>query len=165
MERAGDAEPDRAARALALGLDARLVDRRRLAGDHELAGAVVVRRPHVRDLLAQRLDRLVGEPEDRRHRAGMRVRGLGHREPALADERDRVARRRACRRAERRELADRVADDEIRARCRARAAPRRARATSRRAPAAAPRCRRAPRPAGRSRAPSGPCPEAALPSS
>src|SRR5437016_453496 len=77
MERARNAKLDRAPGSLTLGLVAGFVDRRRLAGDDELTGAVVVRRPDVRDLAAQTLDHLVGEAEDRRHRAGMLPR-LGH---------------------------------------------------------------------------------------
>ena len=67
------------------------VDRRVLARDHDLAGAVVVRRPHAVDRDAQLLDDRIVEPEHRRHRAGVLPRRLGHRLAALADERDRVA--------------------------------------------------------------------------
>ena len=162
VERARDAQADRAARALALRLDARLVDRGRLARDDELARAVVVRRPHVRDLPAERLDDLVGEAEDRRHRAGVLLRGLRHREPALAHERDRVARPRAT--APSRAPRTRRPSGRRRSRAgsRARAAPRRARATSRRAPAAAPRCRRGPRPAASKQSSFRSRPEASL---
>src|SRR5581483_9639714 len=113
VERAGDAQLHRAAGAFERGLVARLVDGDRLAGDDELPGAVVVRRPDVRDLLAERLDDLVGEAEDGRHRAGMRTSRLGHGGSPLAHERDRLAQRQRLRRAERRELADRVADDDV----------------------------------------------------
>ena len=50
VERTRHAQTDRAARALALRLRAALVDRGCLARDDELAGAVVVRGPHVVDL-------------------------------------------------------------------------------------------------------------------
>ena len=43
----------------------------------------------------------------------MRGRRFGHREPALADEGDRLVVRQRLRRSERRELADGVADDEV----------------------------------------------------
>ena len=113
VERAGDAEPDRAARAFALRLGAALADRVVLARDHDLAGAVVVRRPDVRDLAAETLDDLVGEPEDRGHRARPLLRRLGHRDPAFGHEPDRVGRADRLGGAERGELADRVPDDEV----------------------------------------------------
>ena len=67
-----------------------LVDGVVLAGDDDLAGTVVVRGPHAEDLPAEPLDHLVVEPEDRGHRAGPLLRRLGHRQAALADERDRL---------------------------------------------------------------------------
>ena len=97
-----------------LGLGAELVDRGVLAGDDDLAGAVVVRRPDSLDLAAELLDRLVLEPEDRRHRAGMQARSLRHREASLAHEPDRLARPHRRDRRECGELADRVADDDVR---------------------------------------------------
>src|SRR5438132_13191394 len=100
MERARNAKLDRAPGSLTLGLVAGFVDRRRLAGDDELTGAVVVRRPDVRDLAAQTLDHLVGEAEDRRHRAGMLPRRGRHRQTALPNERDSVAGAHRLRRAE-----------------------------------------------------------------
>jgi hypothetical protein len=114
VERARDAELDRATRALELRLAAALVHRWALAGDHDLPGAVVVRRPHVGDLGAERLDHLVGKAEDRGHRAGVLARGLGHRQAALTDEPDRIVVRECLRGGERGELADRVADDDVR---------------------------------------------------
>src|SRR5205814_4407736 len=80
----------------------------------DLPGAVVVRRPHAEDPAAQSLDHLVVETEDRRHRAGMLPRRLGHREPALADEPDRLVVLQRARRRDRRELAHRMADHEVR---------------------------------------------------
>ena len=85
-----------------------------LARDHDLAGAVVVRRPHADDLAAEVLDRLVLEPEDGGHRAGVLAGRLGHRETALAHEADRLGRAHRADRGERRELADRMADDDVR---------------------------------------------------
>ena len=114
VERARDAKPNRAARALELGLAAALVDRERLARDDDLARAVVVRGPDIVDLVAERLDHAVGKAEDRRHRARVLLRRLGHRQPALAHQRDRVGDRQGAGRAERGELADRVADDVVR---------------------------------------------------
>ena len=87
-----------------------LVDRRGLAGDDELAGAVVVRGPDVRDRAAERLDGLVGETEDRRHRPGARAGRCGGREPALAHELDRLPHAERVGRSERRELSDRMTD-------------------------------------------------------
>src|SRR5207244_10804726 len=79
--------------------------------DHDLAGAVVVRRPDPEDAAAELLDDLVLEAEDRRHRAGVLPRRLGHRETALADERDRLGRADRAGGGARRALADRAADD------------------------------------------------------
>src|SRR5581483_7459603 len=93
--------------------DTALVDGGRLARDDELTRTVVVCRPDVRDLAAERLDDLVGEPEDGSHRAGALTRSLGHREPALAHEPDRLGDAVRRGRAERGELTDRMADDEV----------------------------------------------------
>jgi hypothetical protein len=101
-------------RAFLLRLGAALVDGGVLARDHDLPGTVVVRRPHVGDPRTQTLDHLVLEAEDRRHRAGVLARCLGHRQPALAHERNRVVLRERLRRSKRRELAHRVPDDEVR---------------------------------------------------
>ena len=97
-----------------LRLGAALVDCRVLAGDDDLAGAVVVRRPDARDAGAEVLDHLVLQPEDRRHRARVLLRGRGHRQAPLADERYRLldSEGLGCRQGG--ELADRVADDEVR---------------------------------------------------
>ena len=110
MERAGDAKLDRPARAFFLGSRTALVHRLALTGDDELARAVVVRRPHAADPAAQALHDVVVEPQDRRHRARVLARRLGHREAPLANERDRLgdADRRGRRQSG--ELADRVAD-------------------------------------------------------
>src|SRR5262249_28264291 len=75
--------------------------------------AVVVRRPHADDLAAELLDLLVGETEDRRHRAGSLPCGLRHREPALTDEADRLAGADGACGGERGELAHRVPDDDV----------------------------------------------------
>ena len=113
VERAGDLQLDGSSCAEALGLGAALLNCIVLAGDDDLAGAVVVRRPDAKDLPAQRLDGLVLEPEDRGHRAGVLAGGLGHRQAALAHERDRLGRADRADRRERRELADRMADDDV----------------------------------------------------
>src|SRR6266540_3710073 len=102
----------RSAGALPLGRVAAFVDRRLLAGDDDLARAVVVRRPDTVNLLAQRLDDLVGETEDRGHRPRALARRGGHRESPLTHERDRRARRERTRCTEGRELTDRVPDHE-----------------------------------------------------
>src|ERR671914_268017 len=114
VEGARDLELDRSSSPLSLGLDAALVDRRILAGDDDLAGRVVVRRPDTDDLAAERLDDGVVEAEDRGHRARALAGRLGHREPALAHQRDGVLRGHRLRGGECRELADRVADDVVR---------------------------------------------------
>ena len=90
MERARHTQLDRAPRTLLLGRHTRLVHRGVLAGDHDLAGTVVVRRPHVEDPPADALDGLVIETENCGHRAGMPLRSFGHRDPALANERERL---------------------------------------------------------------------------
>ena len=113
VERPRDLQLDRSSSAEVLGLGAQLLDCVVLAGDHDLARAVVVRGPDADDLAAQVLDRLVLEPEDRRHRARVAAGRLGHREPALAHEADRLAGARCADRRERGELADRVADDDV----------------------------------------------------
>ena len=114
VERARDLQLDRPARARLLRSLAALVHRVVLAGDDDLPGAVVVRRPHAEDLAAEHLDHLVVEAEDRRHRAGMPCGSLGHGDAALAHELDRLLGRHRFRRGKRRELADRMADDEVR---------------------------------------------------
>ena len=114
VERAGDLQLDGSSCAEALGLGAALLNCIVLTGDDDLAGAVVVRRPHAQDLPAQRLDGLVLEPENRGHRARALTGGLGHRQAALADEGDRLGRADGADRRERRELADRMADDDVR---------------------------------------------------
>src|SRR6185436_18548813 len=48
------------------------------------------------------------------HRARALTRGLGHRQAALADECDRLGRADGADRRQRRELADRMADDDVR---------------------------------------------------
>ena len=96
---------------------ARLLDQRgrppALAGDDELAGAVVVRRPHAVDRGAELLDDGVVEPEHGRHRAGVLPRRLRRGLAALAHERDRVAGPDRVGGGERRVLADGVADDVV----------------------------------------------------
>ena len=113
VERPGDLQPDGSSSAEALRLGATLLDGVELAGDDDLPRAVVVRGPHADDPPAELLDLLVGEAEDRRHRARALACRLGHREPALADEADRLGGREHARRGERRELADRVPDDDV----------------------------------------------------
>ena len=90
VERARDLQLDRAPRAELLGLRTDLVHGVLLAGDDDLARAVVVRRPDALDVLAEPLDDRVIETEDRGHRAVADARRLGHRKPALAHERDRL---------------------------------------------------------------------------
>jgi hypothetical protein len=102
----------RAPRAVASSIN--LIDRGVLAGDDDLARAVVVRRPHVVDPGAELLDHAVVEADDRGHRARMPVGRLGHRPAALLDERDRVPIGERCGRSQRGVLAYRVADDEVR---------------------------------------------------
>src|SRR5213079_1904328 len=68
----------------------------------------------VEDPPADPLDDLVVEPEDRGHRAGVAARGLSHRQPALTHERDRLLDLERPRSGECGELADGVADDEVR---------------------------------------------------
>jgi hypothetical protein len=114
VEGTRDLELDRPLRSGLLGLRAAFVDGGILAGDDDLARAVVVGRPDADDLAAERLDDLVLEAEDRRHRAWMLARGLGHREPALPDERDRLDGVERLGRRQRGELADRVPDDDVR---------------------------------------------------
>ena len=114
MERARDLQHHGSSGAEARGLGAALLDCLVLARDDDLPRAVVVRRPHAHDAAAELLDLLVGEPEDRRHRARALPCRLGHREPALAHEPDRVAGLERARGRERRELADRVPDDDVR---------------------------------------------------
>ena len=87
--------------------------RRVLAGDHDLARAVVVRRPDADDLGAERLDDVVVETEDRGHRPGVSARPRPS-PGRVRDEPDRLARCPSVGRRERGELADRVADDEVR---------------------------------------------------
>ena len=94
-------------------LDA-LVDGEMLARDDDLPGAVVVRGPDSEDLAAETLDHVVGEAEDGRHRAGIARRGLGHCQAALAHERHRLLQGHRLGRRQRSELADRVADHEVR---------------------------------------------------
>src|SRR3954465_6283962 len=89
-------------------------DRAPRARDDDLPWTVVVRRPHVLDLVADRLDRLVGEAEDRRHRARPLPRGSGHREATLAHQRNRLSGCQRLRRRESRELANGMTDDEVR---------------------------------------------------
>ena len=89
--RAALVRPPRRAASTAVGL----------AGDDELAGAVVVRGPHAVDPGAELLDDGVLEPEHRGHRAGVLLRRLGRR---LAARRGR-ARSRRGRRARRRPRA------------------------------------------------------------
>ncbi len=84
VEGTRDLELDCPAGALALRLLDALVDGGILAGHHDLAGAVVVGRPDAEDLAAEPLHHVVREAEDRRHRAGIARRGLGHRQAALA---------------------------------------------------------------------------------
>ena len=110
MERAGDAKLDRPARPFLLGTRTALVDRLALAGDDELTRAVVVRRPHATDPAAQALHDVVVEPQDRRHRARVLARRLGHREAPLANERERLGDADRGGRRESGELPDRVAD-------------------------------------------------------
>ena len=93
---------------------AALVDGVVLSGDDDLPRAVVVRRPHAENLPAERLDHLVLEPEDRGHRAGMLRGRLGHRDPAFAHELERLFHAHRAGRRNRRELADGMADDEVR---------------------------------------------------
>src|SRR5438128_1658804 len=92
VEGAGNLELHRPARPLLPRLRAAPVHRRVGPRDHDLPGAAVVRRPHPEDPAAELLDDLVLEAEDRGHRAGVLPRRLGHREPALAHERDRLRR-------------------------------------------------------------------------
>src|SRR6185436_2600043 len=92
------------------GLDAAFADGVVLAGDDDLSGTVVVRRPDVRDLAAEALDDLVRESKDGGHGTRTRVRGFRHREPALPHEPDRVGRTERLGRAERGELTDGMAD-------------------------------------------------------
>ena len=114
VERAGDLQLDRAAGPDRFRLGAELVDGGILAGDDDLAGAVVVCGPDSLDPAAELLDRLVLEPEDRRHRAGVQASSLRHRETTLTHEPDRLARAHCRDRRQRSELADRVTDDEVR---------------------------------------------------
>ena len=111
VKRAGDPQPNRTARARLLRLDTALADGVVLARDDDLARAVVVRGPDVRDLAAEALDHLVREPEDRGHRARPRLRGLGHRDArARGTSRIASAALSDSRRSERGELADGVPD-------------------------------------------------------
>ena len=101
------------------GLLDQAVDGRVLARDDDLSRAVVVRRPHAVD----RERRAPRRPQSSRPRTaaiapGRLARGLGHRHAALAHERDRVAGADRVGGCERRVLADRVPDDEVRARSR-----------------------------------------------
>src|SRR5439155_1045877 len=105
---------DRPPRSGLLGPLPGLVDSVVLTGDDDLAGAVVVRGPDAENLAAEALDGLVLEPEDGRHRSRAFLRRFGHGEAALADERDRLADRHGPGRSEGRELADGMADDEVR---------------------------------------------------
>ena len=114
VEGAGDPKLDRSPGPFVLRLVAALVDSGVLAGDHDLAWAVVVRRPHTDDLAAEPLDDRIIQAEDRRHRTRTLARGLGHCEPSLTDESDRLFGRERIRRGKCRELADGMADDVIR---------------------------------------------------
>src|SRR4029453_7790854 len=97
-------------RAFLLCLRSALVDSVVLARDDDLTRTVVVRGPHAEDLPAEPLDDLVVQTEDRRPRAGTLPGGLGHREPALANERDGLADADRLGGGQRGELADRVPD-------------------------------------------------------
>ena len=128
------------------------VDRRVLARDHDLAGAVVVRRPDSVDREAQVLDDGVVEPEHCRHRPGSLLRRLGHRLASLADERDCVAGADRVGGRQGRVLAHRVSDHVV-GLDPERASPRAGRRSRwRRALAAAARFASAPRAILRSRA-------------
>ena len=138
-----------------LGAGAALLDGRVLARDDDLARAVVVRGPDAEDPAAEPLDDLVVEPEDRGHRAGP-LRAAS----AIARPRSRTSAiasptRHRAGGGQRGELADGVADDEVRLDPALRARRRAWRGSSPRAPAAGPRSRPAPRAASRSRAASG----------
>src|SRR5439155_9251573 len=65
------------------------------------------------DAPADALDDFVVKAEDRGHRAGIRARGLGHRQSTLPHERHRFFDLQRSRRRKRGELSHRVADDEI----------------------------------------------------
>src|SRR5262245_4950372 len=93
VERPGDLQLDRAPRAELLGLGADLADGVLLSRDDDLPWAVVVGGPHAFDVMADLLDELVVETEDRRHRAVADPGRLGHREPTLTHECDRLERR------------------------------------------------------------------------
>ena len=110
MERSRHTQAHGAARPLLLGLGAALADGVVLAGNDDLARAVVVCGPHVCDRAAQTLDNLVREPEDGRHRARPLLHRFRHRDPALPYEPDRVGRVERLGRSERGELADGMAD-------------------------------------------------------
>ena len=96
-----------------LGLGAALLYGVALARDDDLAGTVVVRRPHAEDLATERLDLLVLEAEDRRHRARSLPGCFRHREPPLADESDRLAEAHRTNGRERGEFADGVPDHDV----------------------------------------------------
>ena len=113
VERARHLELDRSSSAEVFGLGAALLDRLMLARDHDLARAVVVRRPHAHDPPAELLDLLVLEPEDRGHRARTLASCLGHREPSLAHEPYCLACSQRPGGGKCRELADRVTDDDV----------------------------------------------------
>ena len=88
VERAGHAQLHGTARAGLFGGRTGLVDRGILSGDDDLAGAVVVRGPHVEDAPANAFDDLVVEAEDRGHRARILASGLRHCQPAFTYERN-----------------------------------------------------------------------------
>ena len=159
VERARDLEPDCSSSAEAFRLGAALLYGVELAGDDDLPGAVVVRRPHPDDPPAELLDLLVRETEDRCHGSGPLAGGLGHRQTTLAHERRSPRRSRASPQPR----APRTRRPSARRRRRgpvpARASRRGSRGSSRRARAAGPRCPRAPRAACRSRGARGPGPK------
>ncbi len=82
-------------------------------GHDDLARAVVVRGPDSVDLRTELLDDGVVETEDRGHGAVAHAGRLVHRQAAFANQGDRLGDVERARRRQRRELADRVADDEV----------------------------------------------------
>src|SRR5439155_16860962 len=105
VERARYAQADCTPRTRVLCLLAALFDRARLARHDDLAWAVVVRRPDAGDTPAERLDHLVGETEDRRHRSRPLAGGGRHRQAAFPDESDGFGRCEGMGRSKRGELA------------------------------------------------------------
>jgi hypothetical protein len=77
------------------------------------ARAVVVRGPHVEDPAADPLDHFVVQPEDRRHRTRVLLRGVRHGQAPLSHEADRLLDPEGTRGRKSGELADRVAHDEV----------------------------------------------------